>query len=336
MQTERYFKSTRVALTGALLAMFFLSACQQTQQPAPSAAESKAAPTEKVFIEFRGPWAFVPDPKDAKMLLAIAPKAKGHRDLFVQASNESTLGAGVYELSVPAHSGTVAATADPDIARADIDAQRLQRALDNKTARYVIRLPMPEAYVIASRHRIRLDTSYPPDASKEKNFATAISLRYDVSSRNGFSLAGTPDRGTFNPLLLEVETPMIRFVIIPGQFDDPNDKCNSHSRESFRALTALLALKLYVDIPNDPADCHGKDPQNRQAANAEGGSLTRFERLLALLTENLAEVQGANAANIGRGIPDYQHAAMYLFGLPTLDCIIPIVMLRPVQAAPNS
>jgi hypothetical protein len=61
-----------------------------------------------------------------------------------------------------------------------------------------------------------------------------------------------------------------------------------------------------------------------------------LERLVALLTENLAEVQGANAANIGRGIPDYLPVAVYLFGLPTLDCIIPIVMLRPVPAAPNS
>ena len=53
MQTERYFKSTRVALTGALLAMFFLSACQQTQQPAPSAAESKALSVQASKVQIK-------------------------------------------------------------------------------------------------------------------------------------------------------------------------------------------------------------------------------------------------------------------------------------------
>jgi hypothetical protein len=334
MQTERHFHGSLVALTSALLALFILSACQQTQQPPPST--TTPAPTaEKVYIEFRGPWAFVPDPKDAKMLLAIAPKAKGHRDLFVQASNESTLAAGVYELSLPASAGSGAAVPHPDIAKVDIDAQNLQRALDNKTSRYVVRLPKPEEYVVAGRHRFRLGAAYPPDASTEKEYATAVSLRYNVSSLNGFSLAGTPDGGTFNPLLLEVETPMIRFVIIPAEFDDPSDKCNLHSREGFRALTVLLGLNLYLDIPNDPADCHSKDPQSHRAANTEGGGSTRLERLVALLTENLAEVQGGNAANPGRGVAGYLLAAMYFFDLPAVDCVKPILFLHPVPSAPN-
>jgi hypothetical protein len=127
---------------------------------------------------------------------------------------------------------------------------------------------------------------------------------------------------------------MIRFVIMPAQFDDPNDKCNSHSRESFRALTVLLGLNLYVDIPNDPADCHSKDPQSHRAANAEGGSSTRLERLVALLTENVADVEGANAANVGR-ISDHLTAAMYFFGLPGADCVIPILLLHPVPSGSN-
>jgi hypothetical protein len=334
MQTERPFNRLLVALTSALLALLFLNACQQTQQPAPPTAESKVPATEKVFIEFRGPWAFVPDPKDAKILLAIAPKIKAHRDLFVQASNESTLAAGVYELSIPASAGGGAATPHPDIAKVDIDAQNLQRALDNKTARYVIRLPKPDEYVVAGRHRFRLGAAYPPDASTEKDYATAVSLRYNVSSLNGFSLAGTPDGGTFNPLLLEVETPMIRFVIIPAQFDDPSDKCNLHSRESFHALTTLLGLNLYVDIPTDPADCHGKDPQSHRAANTDGGP-TRLERLGALLTENLAEVQGANAMTFGGAIVDHLPAALLLFGMPNIDCVKPILFLNPVPSGQN-
>ena len=203
MRIERYFNSTLVTWASALLATLFLVACQQSQQPAaPAAVEPKAASTEKIFIEFQGPWAFAPDPKDANSVLAIAPKAKGHRDLFVLASNNSRLHAGVYELSLPAHSGSAAATADPSIAQAKIDAQSLQRALDNKGSRYVIRLPKPEEYVVAERYRSRLGATYPPDASTEKDYANAVSLRYNVSSLNGFSLAGAPDSGPFNPLLL--------------------------------------------------------------------------------------------------------------------------------------
>ena len=57
-----------------------------------------------------------------------------------------------------------------------------------------------------------------------------------------------------------------------GEEDDPWDKCDTHSRESFHALTALLGLTLYVDFPDNPADCHGKDPQNARPAKAEAGS----------------------------------------------------------------
>ncbi len=78
------------------------------------------------------------------------------------------------------------------------------------------------------------------------------------SSLTGFSLAGAPDSGTFNPLLLQVETPTIRFVITPPQFDEAADKCDTHSRESFHALTTLLGLTLYVDFPENPDACHKK------------------------------------------------------------------------------
>src|SRR5277367_3903658 len=130
MRTALYSTSKLVALAGAALATLCLVACEQSQptNPAPAAAESKAAATEKVFVEFRGPWAFVPDPKDANSVLAIAPKAKSHRDLYVQASNESTLASGVYDLSLPAHSGPAAASTDSSIAQAKIDGQNLQRA----------------------------------------------------------------------------------------------------------------------------------------------------------------------------------------------------------------
>jgi hypothetical protein len=324
--------------------MLYLVACNQSQPPTP--APSAPVTSEKVFVEFRGPWAFVVDPKDANSVLAIAPKAKGHRDLDVQASNETLLDAGVYNLSLPAHSGPAAATADPGIAQAKIDAQSLQRALDKKSARYVIRLPKPEEYVVAKRHRSRLGAQYPPDASTEKEYATATSLRYNVSSLSGFSLAGTPDSGTFNPLLLQVETPTIRFIIAPDQENDPHDKCDTHSRQSFHDLTTLLGLTLYVDFPDNPDDCHKSDPQNVHPAKAERGWSSPLERVAALWGGSLADVQTADVAGGGvtpvgpwfliRGDKAEQFeqrllAAVYFFDHDGGDCASPHIILNPTS-----
>ena len=325
MRIQLYSTSKLFALAGALLATLVLVACEQSKSPtpAPVAGESKAASTEKVFVEFRGPWAFVPDPKDAHSLLAIAPKTKLHRDLYVQASNQSTLVSGVYDLSLPAHSGPAAATADPSIAQAKIDAPSLQRALDDKSARYVIRVPKPEEYVVAARSRSRLSASYPPDASTEKDYATAVSLRYNVSSLNGFSLAGTPDGGAFNPLLLQVETPITRFVIEPAQNDDPRDKCDTHSRESFHQLATLLGLTLYVDFPDNPADCHKNDLQNAAAAKGERSWRSPLEQFAALGDGNHLHGQTESLA----GTDLWPLAVMYFFAHPAGDCKAPILIL---------
>ena len=124
MKTRSYFTSMTMALAGAFLATFFLIACQQSQQPqAPAATQSTVASTEKVFVVFEGPWAFVDDPKDANSVLALAPKTKLHRDLYVSASNDSTLAAGTYDLSVPAHGPAFSGVLDPSFAQAKIDAK---------------------------------------------------------------------------------------------------------------------------------------------------------------------------------------------------------------------
>ena len=93
MKSGGHFISNPPALASVFLATMFLVACEQSKQsvPAPETAASQAASTEKVFVEFRGPWAFAADPKDANNVLAIAPKAKDHLDLYVQASNQSSL-----------------------------------------------------------------------------------------------------------------------------------------------------------------------------------------------------------------------------------------------------
>ena len=343
MRTERYLNSSLIALASAVLATFFLIACQQSQQPAaPAATQSAAATTEKVFVVFEGPWAIVDDPKDANSVLVLAPKTKLHRDLYVAASNDSLLAAGTYDLSVPAHGPATSAPLDPSFAQAKIDAKSLQRALDDKSGRYVIRLPKPEAYVAARRARSRVGPSYPPDASTEQNYASFVSFRYNVTSLNGFSLAGTPLTGTFNPLLIQIDTPIIRFAIEPAQADDPKDMCDTHSREAFRDQTKFLGLSLYVDFPGNPPDCHKTDPQIRPSTKAEASPRHPSDRLAALFLEESADSRTASEAGrdltLGRSailatvdgaspMAHYLTAAMYLFHVSGTNCKFPILFL---------
>jgi hypothetical protein len=340
MRNPRYNSST-IVLASAVLVAFFLTACQQSQQPAaPAATQSAAATTEKVFVVFEGPWAIAADPKDANSVLVLAPKTKLHRDLYVAASNESTLTAGTYDLSVPAHGPAVSAALDPSFAQAKIDAKSLQRALDDKSGRYVIRLPKPEAYVAAKRSRGRVGATYPPDASTEQNYAAYVSLRYGVSSLNGFSLAGAPDNGTFNPLLLQLETPTIRFAIEPAVADDPKDMCHAHSREAFRDTVKFLGLTLYVDFPGDSVDCHKTDPQLPRSTKAEAVQRSPLERMAALLSRDLTDVEAAGAVGAtvtdhlrsltkgGVGSPAWDlMAAAYFFHSGGGACLAPILFL---------
>ncbi len=337
MNSRSHFLGRPVAIASVFLASIALVACEQSKQaaPTPAAGASSAATTEKVFVTFEGPWAIVADPKDANSVLVLAPKTKLHRDLYVAASNESTLAAGTYDLSVPAHGPASSAALDPSFAQAKIDAKSLQRALDDKSRRYVIRLPKPEAYVAAKRSRSRVGASYPPDASTEQNYAAYVSFRYSVSSLTGFSLAGTPDTGTFNPLLLQLETPTIRFAIEPAQLDDPKDMCHAHSREAFRDTVKFLGLTLYVDFPGDSADCHKTDPQ--RSTKAEVVQPSRLERMVAVLSGELTDVQAAGAvgANVSenlrsRGAWNAERGligAVYFFHAAGGACLAPILFL---------
>lgn len=293
--------------------------------------------SQQVFVTFEGPWAIAPDPKDANSVLLMAPKTKAHRALFVAASNDSTLAAGVYQLSIPTPSGAAAGAYDSSVLRAKIDPKNVQRLLDAKLDRYVIRLPKPEAYVPSGRYRSRVGAAYPPDASTEKEYATGVSLRYTVSTLNGFSLAGTPDAGgAFNPLLLQVDTPSIRFVINSSELDDV---CSMHSRTAFRDLVQLLGVTLFVDFPDNPVDCHSKDPQVGRPAKANAIPAFLPQRLAAMLGEDLADAQTADVANAipapylssllstrsAGGIGQHLAAAAYLFGRPSGHCYAPII-----------
>jgi hypothetical protein len=334
MKMRRPFAGTAVLLPSVLAVTTFFAGCEQSKQPTAPAASAAPISAQKVFIQFEGPWAFAPDPKDANMVLAIAPKAKGHRDLFVKASNTATLASGTYELAVPPRSGTASATLDAGIAQAKNDAAIVQRAFDAKGSRYAIRLPKPEAYVAASRFRSRVGPTYPPDATTEKDYATEVSLLYTVSALSGFSLSGTLDSGTFDPMLLQIESPHVRFVIEPDQYDDPADLCNLHSRGSFQDLTKLLNLTLYVDFPNDPADCHKKDPQNPYPGKAANGRPSTLDRWVAELNGKLP-MQDVKLGNLAGLVANHRWndlrrvAAAVFFGKPAMDCRAPVIVLGP-------
>jgi hypothetical protein len=340
MKIPRQSRSSLVALASALIATLFLVACQQSQPPAatPMSAESKAAAAKDVFVVFEGPWAIVPDPKDPNSVLLLAPKTKSHRDLYVAASNNSALAAGTYDLSVPARTGPAAGTFDESILRVKIDPKNVQRVLDDKSSnRYAIRLPKPDAYLPASRHRSRVSATYPPEPATEKEYATGVSLRYSVSSLTGFSLAGALDTGAFNPFLLQVETPTIRFVIDPAHDPDPADKCATHSRQTFHEAATLLVLNLYVDFPESPSSCHDTDPQKARAVKAETGTMRIFDSVVALLESNLGDAKEATVAPLGvdrvaafalRGaktVTRHLTATFYLFGRPSGICFAPII-----------
>jgi hypothetical protein len=291
MKSRANFLDKPVAIASVFLVTIVLVACEQSKQAAGPVATASAAPTERVFVVFEGPWAIVADPKDANSVLALAPKTKVHNDLYVAASNDSPLATGAYDLSVPPHGPATSGTLDPSFAQAKIDAKSLQHALDDKS-RYVVRLPKPEAYTAARRFLSRVGPSYPPDASTEQNYVTFVSFRYSVSSLNGFSLSGKPDTGTYNPLLLQLDTPTIRFAI--EQPDAPPDTCHNHSRIAFRETVKFLGLKLYVDFPNDSANCRKTDPQISGSAQADAGQVSPLERTVAFLRGDLIEAQMAD------------------------------------------
>ena len=344
MRTLHHFTRPLAALASAVLSTLFLVSCQQPQQSqaptaVPTADQSKAAvaATHTVYVQFEGPWAIAPDPKDPNSILLLAPKTKTHSDLYVAASNHSTIASGTYDLSFPAH-GTGAGTYDPSFLRAKIDPANVQRVLDDKSShRYSVRLPKPEAYIPATRHRSRAGSTYPPDVSTEMEYATGASLRYSVESLTGFSLSGTPDSGTFNPLLLQVDTPTIRFAIEPTQSDD---NCNTHSRQTFHDLVQLVGVSLYVDFPENPTSCHDKDPQ-RPRAGKTASAAPFVERLTALLSGNMADVQEAglvageshsdylrilSADRGSRSVTQRMLAAYYfLFGVQSGGCRSPIL-----------
>ena len=296
MTERRYVSGKLIVLAG--IATILLVACDQPKSPPKGGPPAQTSGAHKVFIQFEGPWAFAADPQDPNNVIAIAPKAVGHHDLYVKASNDMTLMPGIYNMTLPTQTSTTGPT-DPAFVHTNIPTANLQQALAATGLRYAVRIPKPEAYLVASRAQSRVGTTFPPPASGEGDHATATALRYSVSSLSGISVGGITDTGAFNPLLLQVDTPFIRFVIEPAQMDDPADKCETHSRESFRDLVKLLGLTLYVDFPDYTPECENIDVQRARKV----GSLRRplLDRMVAVLTADV---------DMNRRTPALAHAGM--------------------------
>lgn len=336
MRPESHFNSTLVALVSAALATLFLIACQQSQPPTGNATQAELKPaTTEIFVTFEGPWGIVPDPKDANNILAIAPKTKTHRLLAVVPAN-TELDAGVYDLAIPARSAVGTPSFDKGIFRAKVDPQKVQHDFDIRAERYIIRLPKPEGYLAETHSPSRVGATYPPDASTEQNYASAVSLRYSVTSKTGFQLAGTQDvGGDFKPLLLELNTPVIRFTIDPIEVHLHDDDCYTHAREAFHDLVLLLGLSLYVDFPDSPADCHKKDPQLSSSQKAQ-----LLHGLPVNLIARLEEPGSTQEAGLLAGFSPYLdlasqrmvhavEAAFYFFHSEGGGCKAPIIVGGP-------
>jgi hypothetical protein len=344
MHFER-FRVLKTALAIAIVAVatFSLTACQQSQSPTTTSAppETKQTSTE-IFVTFEGPWAIVADPKNAANVIAIAPKTKTHAPLAVVPANIH-LDAGVYDLAIPASGGGSNVAIDKGIFQAPVDPAAVQHALDDK-GRYAIRLPKPAAYVVETRSASRVGGTYPPGASTEQAYASAVALRYNVAGTAGFQLAGTPETGAaMKPLLLELNTRVVRFTIDPIQAPLMDEPCHNHAREAFHDLTRLIGLALYVDFPDSPAECRKKDPQAPRVEKAQSrlglptqqidgapradASVTQVSMVRANIQQ--ASVVGAEFAFVDSAFRKAIHglgAAFYFFHSEGGACFAPIIL----------
>ena len=212
----------------------------------------KAPATTQVLVEFDGPWGLVPDPQNAGGILAIAPKNVHHRPLTVSGSASATLEAGVYTLDIPAQGTLDSPNLDPTFFRVRVDPKNVQHALDAKMERYAIRLPRPASYVGTSRGLIAIGSA------PKQQYVMTVALRYNVAPSATVSLAGGADTSNAAKAL-RLEARDVRFSITPiPDPNDPDDRCELHTREAFGALARLLGLD---ETMAAPPGCQGNDQE---------------------------------------------------------------------------
>ena len=332
MTNRRYLPGPPVALAAAVLAIVLLVSCTGTKQNPPGPT---APPPQKVLAVFAGPWGFAPDPDDPNSVIAMAPATAAHHNLYVKASYNEELTQGVYTLSMPPRTVTPAGTIIPDIVQTKIDPNAVRRVVnDNHHDRYAVRIPKPEAYIPEDRYLSSVGTVPHPAAHgiAAKPWATGVSLQYTVGSLSTFQVTGTPDSGNFPAFPLQLDTPLISFIITPLHEDDPSDLCYTHDRQAFQDLTALLGVTLFVDFAG-PSGCdmdEKKKPSTRaQLALPPMARMAAFEAYPAGIQEAgiipaswLNSLTRAPIRILTRSVV----AAFYFFASPTGDCKSPIIV----------
>jgi hypothetical protein len=327
MRNQCYLTARLLAVASVLLATTFFVSCQQSQTPASNARTAQGpSPANDIFVTFEGPWAIVADPKDANSVLAIAPKTKSHRFLAVVPAN-TELDAGVYDLSIPAQPATSAPVFDKRIFRTNIDPQAVQRAVASaKSDRYIIRLPKPAEYVVETHYPSHVGNTYPPDPSTEQEYATAVALRYSVTSKTGFQLGTQDQKLAFKPVLLEANTNSMRFTIDPVEVHLTDDPCHTHSREAFRDLTHLLGLTLYVDYSQSPPECHKKDPQQMAAQKAQLQLVLPLHAGYSAGDVGSLQLAEMNPVTLAKQANRMLEAVVYFFHAEGGACTAPIIV----------
>jgi hypothetical protein len=203
----------------------------------------KPAAITEFLIEFDGPWGLVPDPQHAGDILAIAPKNVHHRPLTVSGSASATLDAGVYTLDIPVQGVPDSPNPDPTFFRVRVDPKNVQHALDARMERYAIQLPRPASYVGTSRGLIAIGSA------PKRQYVMTVALRYNVAPSATVSLTGGGDTGDAAKAL-RMEARDVRFSITPiPDPNDPEDRCEVHTREAFAALAKLLGLDETMAAP---------------------------------------------------------------------------------------
>lgn len=335
MTNRRYLPGPPFALAAAVLAIVLLVGCTETKTNPPG---PPPLPSQKVLVVFAGPWGFAPDPDDANFVIAMAPSTTAHHDLFVKASYYQPMKQGVYELSMPPRTVTPAGTIIPDIVQAKIDPDAVRRVVkDNQHHRYAVRLPKPEAYVPEDRFPSSVGPAPHPAANgiAAKPWATGVSLQYTVGSLSTFQVSGTPDSGNFPAFPLQLDTPLISFIITPLHEDDPSDLCYTHDRQAFHDLTTLLGVTLFVDFQGSPSNCGDKDEKKAPSTRAQlalppmlarmaafEGYPTGIQEAGVIPASWLNSLTRAPIRILARSVV----AAFYFFASPTGDCKSPIIV----------
>ena len=266
MDNTRNLTAVRTALALLTIWRFAIGCSPAPEKPA---AHRALAPTAQftVYVNFNGPWAFMPDPADATQIIAVAPYIKKHQNAYVAALTDAPLPAGVFKLTgLPPSSTPMNLDSQLVVVKDTISAAALKKIEGNSNkARYFIRLPMPAEISAYRVGHEAVGSSYPVlnAHSNEKGYATHMTLRYSTDDVSQLKVTGTKDDlTTVNvPLQLGVAQ-TIDFGVGPT-YDLQEDDCHNHAKGTFKALADLFQVKQIIDYPDyDLTQCGGSDPQN--------------------------------------------------------------------------